>query len=76
MLSYRDEDPLNPPLLMTGIWDRVTAVLDLAQGHGPMHGLSISAQFLIATVYPEVYPSDMPPLLAHLEPSHEYIRPH
>ena len=31
---------------------------------------------LIATVYPEVYPSDMPPLLAHLEPSHEYIRPH
>ena len=31
---------------------------------------------VIATVYPEVYPSDMPPLLAHLEPSHEYIRPH
>ncbi len=28
---------------------------------------------VIATVYPEVYPSDMPPLLAHLEPSHEYI---
>jgi len=23
-----------------------------------------------------VYPSDMPPLLARLEPSHEYIRPH
>ena len=31
---------------------------------------------LIATVYPEVYPSDMPPLLARLEPDHEYIRPH
>ena len=31
---------------------------------------------LIATVYSEVYPSDMPPLLARLEPSHEYIRPH
>jgi hypothetical protein len=31
---------------------------------------------LIATVYPEVYPSDMPPILARLEPSHEYIRPH
>jgi hypothetical protein len=31
---------------------------------------------IIATVYPEVYPSDMPPLLARLEPSHEYIRPH
>ena len=30
---------------------------------------------LIATVYSEVYPSDMPPLLARLEPSHEYIRP-
>jgi hypothetical protein len=30
---------------------------------------------VIATVYPEVYPSDMPPLLARLEPSHEYIRP-
>jgi hypothetical protein len=27
-------------------------------------------------VYPEVYPSDVPPLLARLEPSHEYIRPH
>jgi hypothetical protein len=31
---------------------------------------------LIATVYPEVYPSDMPPILARLEPSHVYIRPH
>ena len=31
---------------------------------------------LIATVYSEVYPSDMPPLLARLEPSHEYVRPH
>ena len=31
---------------------------------------------LIATVYPEVYPNDMPPLLARLERSHEYIRPH
>jgi hypothetical protein len=31
---------------------------------------------LIATVYPEVYPSDMPPILARLDPSHEYIRPH
>jgi hypothetical protein len=31
---------------------------------------------VIATVYPEVYPSDMPPLLARLAPSHEYIRPH
>jgi len=31
---------------------------------------------IIATVYSEVYPSDMPPLLARLEPSHEYIRPH
>jgi len=31
---------------------------------------------IIATVYPEVYPSDMPPILARLEPSHEYIRPH
>jgi len=28
---------------------------------------------LIATVYPEVYPSDMPPLLARLEHSHIYI---
>jgi len=25
---------------------------------------------VIDTVYPEVYPSDMPPLLARLEPSH------
>jgi hypothetical protein len=31
---------------------------------------------IIATVYPEVYPSDMPPILARLEPSHVYIRPH
>ena len=31
---------------------------------------------VIAAVYPEVYPSDMPPPLARLEPSHEYIRPH
>ena len=31
---------------------------------------------LIATVYPEVYPSDMLPILARLEPSHVYIRPH
>jgi hypothetical protein len=31
---------------------------------------------VIATVYPEVYPSDMPPILARLEPSHVYIRPH
>ena len=26
---------------------------------------------VIATVYPEVYPSDMPPLLAHLEPKYQ-----
>ncbi len=31
---------------------------------------------VIATVYPEVYPSDMPPILGRLEPSHEYIRSH
>jgi hypothetical protein len=31
---------------------------------------------VIATVYPEVYPSGMPPILARLEPSHVYIRPH
>jgi len=30
----------------------------------------------IATVYPEVYPSDTSPILARLEPSHECIRPH
>jgi hypothetical protein len=40
-------------------------------------GLCGSRSVLIATVYPEVYPSDVPhPILARLEPSHEYIRPH
>jgi hypothetical protein len=27
----------------------------------------------MATVYPTVYPSDMPPMLARQEPSYEYI---
>jgi hypothetical protein len=35
-----------------------------------------SERAVIATVYPEVYPSGMPPILARLEPSHVYIRPH
>ena len=27
----------------------------------------------MATVYPTVYPNDMPPMLARQEPSYEYI---
>jgi hypothetical protein len=56
--------------------------LAVPQLHTPqlrsLTGLSFRAVYVIATVYPEVdlYPSDMPPLLARLEPSHEYIRPH
>ena len=41
-----------------------------------MYFVALAAWVLIATVYPEVYPSDMHPILARLEPSHEYIRPH
>ena len=41
-----------------------------------VESLTEESSKIIATVYPEVYPSDMPPLLAHLKPSHEYIRPH
>jgi hypothetical protein len=44
---------------------------DLMDKSSPPRGWDV-----IATVYPEVYPSDMPPILARLEPSHVYIRPH
>ncbi len=30
---------------------------------------------VMATVYPTVYPNDMPPILARQEPSYKYIRP-
>jgi hypothetical protein len=50
---------------------------DAYTGFEPLDCVACAAGFfLIATVYPEVYPSDMPPILARLEPSHVYIRPH
>jgi hypothetical protein len=58
------------------------AVLSLSHDYSvsetplPAFPVKSSLSFVIATVYPEVYPSDMPPILARLEPSHEYIRPH
>jgi hypothetical protein len=38
--------------------------------------LGFRTSIIMATVYPAVYPSDMPPILACQEPSYEYIRPH
>ena len=46
------------------------------EGSNAMSQQNLEEEVVIATVYPEVYPSDMPPILARLEPSHEYIRPH
>ena len=74
--SLPSAPPCLNPLFVSGARQGSDALRSEARAWLLAGNPAFMGRFLIATVYPEVYPSDMPPIFGRLEPSHEYIRPH